>query len=233
MHGLAVYTQCCIGERLQCVSGTVALQLDLSCNSKPHKDVSDSRVVIRYAEHPYMTCSFPIMHVSMHKWLIRKRLRCVFGAIACQLYLIYSSNTENRHLRQYSGRSICRTSIYDLQFFELCVSMHKMSYQKQVVMCVWIHNWPIISCIQLQPRKQIPLIVERLFDGQNVLIRLLFLSCVCKYTQDGISKRDRDACLRAITHQSQLACSSNQEKGISNSRRVIWCADRSYMLYSF
>ena len=29
------------------------------------------------------------------------------------------------------------------------VSMHKMSYQKEVVMHVWIHNSPIISCIQL------------------------------------------------------------------------------------
>ena len=78
------------------MSGTVALQLDLSCNSKPHKNVSDSRVVVQYAERPYINCSFQVMHVRMHEWPIGMKLRFVFGAIIHQSYLTSSSNTENK-----------------------------------------------------------------------------------------------------------------------------------------
>ena len=35
-------------KQLCCVSGAVALQSDLSYNSKPHKEISDSRTVIWY-----------------------------------------------------------------------------------------------------------------------------------------------------------------------------------------
>ena len=87
VYGLAVYVH-------NFVSGAVALQLDLSCNSKPHKNVSNSRAVIQYAERPYITCSFQLMHVRRHKWLIRKKLRWVFGTITHQSYFASSSNTE-------------------------------------------------------------------------------------------------------------------------------------------
>ena len=38
------------------------------------KNVSKGTVVTPYAEHPYMTCGFQVMLVSMHKWLIENRL---------------------------------------------------------------------------------------------------------------------------------------------------------------
>ena len=62
------------------------------------RNVSDSRAVVPYAERPYITCSFQAMHVSTHKWLIRKTLHCIFGAITRQSYFTSSSNTENSHL---------------------------------------------------------------------------------------------------------------------------------------
>ena len=68
----------------------VTLPLDLSCNSKPHKNIFDGRTVVHYAEHPYMTCSFQVTQVNMHKYLIRKRLQCMFEVITHQSYFTSS-----------------------------------------------------------------------------------------------------------------------------------------------
>ena len=38
MYGLVVYVHTVVSEKGQCMSGTVALQSDLSCNSKSHKE---------------------------------------------------------------------------------------------------------------------------------------------------------------------------------------------------
>ena len=40
------------------------------------RNISDSRAVVRYAEHPYVTHSFQVMRESMHKWVIGKTLMC-------------------------------------------------------------------------------------------------------------------------------------------------------------
>ena len=48
--------QCRISENAQCVSRTVTLQLNLYCNSKPHKQcVSDNIAVVQYAKLLHMT----------------------------------------------------------------------------------------------------------------------------------------------------------------------------------
>ena len=75
MHGNVV------SEIDQFMSVTVALQLDLSCDSIKHtRNISDSREVIQYAERPYMTCSFQVIHVSMHKTLNwKKTAMCVWS----------------------------------------------------------------------------------------------------------------------------------------------------------
>ena len=51
------------------MSGAVALQLNFSCYSKPHKNVSDCRAVIGYAEHLCMSCSFQVVLVSTYAHL--------------------------------------------------------------------------------------------------------------------------------------------------------------------
>ena len=123
------------------MSGALALQSDLSCNSINHtKNVSDSRAVVHYAERPYAT--------STHKWLIRKRLRCVFGTITHESFLACSSTQEidicdSRAVIQYVE------CLPTYSFQVMSVSTHKMSYRKESVMCVWSHNSPVVSHIQL------------------------------------------------------------------------------------
>ena len=59
-----------ISENNQCVSGAVALQLDVSCNSINHASkVSNGRAVVRQAECSHTICSFQVIRVSKHKIL--------------------------------------------------------------------------------------------------------------------------------------------------------------------
>ena len=114
------------------------------------KDAFDSRAVVKMSLYDLY---FQVMCVSTHKWLIRKRLWCMFGAITHQLYLTSGSNTENRHLRLQSSCSICRMSIYDLYF-----SSYECKYTQNVVlwegaMCVWIHVSLIVFHIQPLTQK--------------------------------------------------------------------------------
>ena len=112
------------------------------------RNVSDSRAVFWYAEHPYNACSFKlcvyIQCISMHKLIIGKRLSCAFGAIThyhvshpALTQAIDSSNS--RAVIQYVERPYTTCS-----FWVMSVSMHKMSHRREVEMCVWIHTSPII-----------------------------------------------------------------------------------------
>ena len=88
-------------------------------------NISDSRAGVRYAECPHKTCM--CVRNLTYKCLIGKTLRCIFGVVTYQSYLTSSINTENRHLRVQSCRSICAASVYDLQFSGYELSRHKMS----------------------------------------------------------------------------------------------------------
>ena len=81
MYGFAVYTHNVVSENNRCVSGVVALQSNLSYKSKPHKNVSDNRAVVQFAECPYtcMTYNVLVMCVCMHKWVIGKKLLHVWS----------------------------------------------------------------------------------------------------------------------------------------------------------
>ena len=66
---LAVYAQKIVSQNNWSMSGAIAFRLDLSCNSKPQRDVSYSRAVFRYVQHPRMFCSFQIICVKVHKMM--------------------------------------------------------------------------------------------------------------------------------------------------------------------
>ena len=77
---LAVCTQFCFKQRPQGVFGAAALQLELACISKPPKNVSYSRAVVRYAEHLYIPSTLEVKHVlrqKMEYW--KKTMRHVWS----------------------------------------------------------------------------------------------------------------------------------------------------------
>ena len=71
-----------VSENDLCVSGVIAMQSDLSCNST-NQNVAGS---------------FQVMCVKYAQNVILERDCHVFGAITCQTYLACSSDPENRHL---------------------------------------------------------------------------------------------------------------------------------------
>ena len=113
-------TNVCLGPQLSNQISQVTLN--------DTRNVSNSTAVVQYAERPYMTCSFQVMHVRMYKWLVGKRLQCMLGAIIRLSYVASSSNINSAHLQEQSSHLICRTSVYNLQF-----SNYKCKYIQKVV----------------------------------------------------------------------------------------------------
>ena len=199
MHRLAVYACNNAPENDRCMPGAVALQSDLS----------DNRAVVRYAERPYTTCSFQVMCVNMHKWLIRKRLQCMFGAITHQLYLICSSYTKNRYLQQWSSHLICRMSVYNLQFFS-----YECKYTQNVLksgcnpylepyLSDYISHTArkyISNCRAVIPQVECPYMTFNLHAMYVCTHKMAYWkeTVVCIWSH--------------ITRQSQLSCSSYPEK---------------------
>ena len=61
----------------------------------------------------------------------------------------------------------------------MCVSTHKMAYQKETVMCISSHNSPILARMQLYPRKRTSLMVEQSFGVQIICTQCtVFELCV-------------------------------------------------------
>ena len=99
---------------------------------KPHPLWTFRFLCASYA--PDMTCSFQVMHVSMHKWCIGKRLRRVLRVITCHFYLASSSNTEDKYCI-YSNK--CRPPINaSLELHLMLINathndIHKLLYDTQ------------------------------------------------------------------------------------------------------
>ena len=88
------YAHAMLYQRMTSASGACSSP----CNFKQHKECLRQHSSRSICWKSICTWSFQVTGVSMHKWLIEKRLRCVFGATACYSCLTSSSNRENRHL---------------------------------------------------------------------------------------------------------------------------------------
>ena len=60
--------------------GAITHQLYLACTSNPKIDISDSRAVVQYVEHPYTTCSFKLCALTTLKMVSWKEtVMCVWS----------------------------------------------------------------------------------------------------------------------------------------------------------
>ena len=128
----------------RCVSRAIALQSNLYCNSKTHKECLRLYLaVVRYAEH---LRAYKI--TVCVKIAIGTRLRSVFGGVTRHLYLESSSNakiwiSDSRAIVRYLKRPHATCSFQDTS-----VSTHETTNRKVFSMCAWIRNSPMAFHIQ-------------------------------------------------------------------------------------
>ena len=143
-----------VWENDQCVSWAIALQQISSATLNHTKNVSNNVSVIQYAERPHITWSFQVMCLSaLYTQKIASRKETVMRVWRHNSPLIYISHPA---LTQKIDISDSRAAIWYVEhphttcnFRVASVSMHKMSHRKVVTFCVWIHNSPILTRIQL------------------------------------------------------------------------------------
>ena len=118
---------------------SVALQSDLSCNSKPHEEVYDSIALFRYVECPYDLYSFKLCvwvcingvsetdcDACLEPWLTS----CISHTALTQKMDIFDSRTVVWYIE-------CLYMTYSFQVMH--VSVYKMAYWKETAMHVWSH----------------------------------------------------------------------------------------------
>ena len=108
-------------------------------------NVSNSTAVLLYVQHPYMTCSFQVIHVSILKMTYQKETAMHVWNRTYRSQPTCNSNLVKEHLSQQSSCLVCTMFIYALQFSFHAVSIHKMTCWKKILMHVWSRNSSIVA----------------------------------------------------------------------------------------
>ena len=131
----------------------------------------------------------------MQKWLIRKRLRCVFGGVPRHSYLVFSSNTKKIDISDSKAViQYVECQHMTCSFRVTIVSTHKILYQKQLCSVFGLISRQLYLAyrsnqenkyLQQQSNRQI---------GKTSSYHLQLSSCVYNYTQNGLQESHYDTC---------------------------------------